>query len=64
MNTRQYDLDQLEERGASKKKLDEVYRQTKNIELESLRKRLIEAHKRGDIGLVERIEQAIRNGRW
>lgn len=64
MNTRQHDLDYLEEAGADKKKIDALYKQSQNRELEDLRKLLIEAHKRRDLVMAGRLEEEIRKRRW
>lgn len=64
MNTRQHDLDHLEEARVSSKRIDAVYKQTKNEELERARKLLIEAHKRRDVDTANRLEEAIRKRGW
>lgn len=64
MNTRQHDLDKMEEDGVDARMRDRVYQQSKNAELESARRLLIEAHKRGDLREVERIEDEIKRRGW
>lgn len=63
-NTRQDDIDKLEEAGVSYKHIDRIYRQTKNEGLERARKQLIEAHKKRDTKNAERIENYIKQNRW
>jgi hypothetical protein len=60
MNTRTYDLNELEAKRdagspTAKRILDKVYEQSKDPEIERLRRLLIEAHKRRDIVAVEKI---------
>lgn len=65
-NTRRNDLEYYEEfrskLGSSKtvtRRLNDIYKQTKNDDLERLRFALIEAHKRHDMAEVERIEKLL-----
>jgi hypothetical protein len=66
-NTRKHDLDYYEEfraklgnRKKTTTKLNEIYHQTLNEDLERLRYALIDAHRRHDLVAVERIENKIR----
>lgn len=65
-NTRKHDLEHYEEfRGKygswskSTNKINQIYRQSQNDNLERLRYALIDAHKRGDLNEVERLEKLI-----
>lgn len=65
MSTRQFDLQELEEkrdRGdkAAGRILEKVYRQSKDPETERLRKALIDAVQRNDIATMERINDILR----
>jgi len=61
--TRDADLEYLEERRdrgeLDGRRLDAIYRQTKDEQLERLRGNLIEAHKRADHAAIERISKLI-----
>jgi len=66
-STREHDLNYYEEfrskLGNTRKvtnKLNEIYSQTNNEQLERLRYALIDAHKRHDLSEVERIENMIK----
>ena len=64
MNTRTQDLERLvvdRDRGnkAAKKILEKVHLQSKDPEIERLRKLLIEAHKRNDLVKVEAISEEL-----
>ena len=65
--TRDADLAFLEERrdrgDISTERLNALYHKAKNEKIETMRRALIEAHKRSDLAEVERIERAIRLGR-
>lgn len=56
--TRQHDLDQLEERRA-RKSLERIHKKTKDPYLEKMRRDLIEAHKRKDFYLIDKLERLI-----
>lgn len=68
--TRDKDLAELEARRdesddvrAANKRLDDVYRQSKNHDLEAARQKLIEAHRKGDVDRTYHIEREIKE-RW
>lgn len=65
-NTRKHDLEHYEEFrdkygswSKSTNKINQIYQQGQNEHLERLRYALIDAHKRGDLNEVERIEKLI-----
>ena len=68
MNTRQHDLNILEEgrdrrsyeSKHAKKVLDKVYRQSKDPEIERLRRLLVDAQKKQDFRLAEQIAWEIK----
>ena len=67
MNTRKHDLDQLEERlkthksKSAREQLESVHRQSKDGRLEELRKKFIEATKRGDLVTANAYERMLIN---